>query len=101
MPMMVDRIVESFKIVDAGHGDDVIFPNARVRPKSVIVYSTLGGTSLKSCRATMPSAVKSRNCWISTFSLRSSTRVVSAKAWGRCLEGEKTMLGTFGVLLLL
>ncbi len=25
MPMMVDSIVESFKIVGAGHGDDVIF----------------------------------------------------------------------------
>jgi hypothetical protein len=35
----------------------------------VSAYSTRGGTSLKSCRVTMPSASISFRCWISVFSL--------------------------------
>lgn len=55
------------------HWQSDCYACASVRPKSVMAYSTLGGTSLKSCLVKIPSPVKSLRCWINTFSLMPST----------------------------
>ena len=46
----------------------------RLSPRSVRLYSTLGGTTAYTLRAIKPSPSSSRNCWVSILGVASGTR---------------------------